>query len=184
MTFSILPLTYIKDIDIVILSYIDDNNLESISQINKYLNNLYYSPYLWQLKIIKKHIDFPIINGYNYMLYKKLYYKLKFKQYTDIIIWCDNNGMLDIINWLINNYNYKKYFIESVQTFLYQITKLYINNRVIATDNLFNFLYNNRFFLELHKNFKDTLKDKLLLLINDTVYHKKAILYMKLIFNE
>lgn len=50
---------YIKDIDLKISSYFNDDSLKSVSQTNKYFHGL-YDNHFWRSKIYDTYQNFPI----------------------------------------------------------------------------------------------------------------------------
>lgn len=175
-------LTYTtKDVDIEILSHVDNDILENLRECNKYIHALCHDAFLWQLKIITKYEGFPIKNGYDCILYKKLYYKLKHGNYTDIILWANDNS-LDIINWLSSDKDYKKYFYINVQSNINQNGVLSIKYIAITIDKQFIFLYNHRHYVFLFSKFTKTIKKKLIELGDDVLYTDHSKLFLKLMF--
>lgn len=176
-------LTSITDINFEILSHVDDDVLENLSQSNTYYNALCHEPYLWQLKIINVYDFFPL-NGYDYLLYKQLYYKLKYKEYTSIMLWLDHNNKSDIINWLICHKDYKKYVVQKINKLFKQLHIIRsIENKIIIADQIFISVYNHRYIIFSYLELTRAIKNKLIELHHDPFYVRKAQLYYKLIFN-
>lgn len=178
-----IPFTKIKDIDIEILSHLNDDVLENLCQSNIYLNKLCHTTILWWKKITNKYTTFNINLGSDYLVYKKLYYKLKFKEYTDIVIWAYHNNKLDIIDWLLTEPDYIKFVIKTLQKIFSanNAAKTYIN-KTMALDKMFIFVYNHRFYVLSSALLSDAIKSKLVEFQNDDMYGEKAKLYYDLIF--
>ena len=90
-------LTDIKEIDIIILSYIEDDNiLKEFCNLNNYLLKLYNEDELWRLKIYNEYENFPIPNNVDP---QKLYFEFDIKNCDDSnIIQCAiDNNCLDIL---------------------------------------------------------------------------------------
>jgi hypothetical protein len=80
-------LTGIVDIDFEILSYTDDLVLEELLLTHKYVYNIRFNYKLWYDRIIKLHNNFPFLKNLKNYEWKKLYYKLKYQDWTHIIVW-------------------------------------------------------------------------------------------------
>lgn len=179
------PFTHQKDIDIEILSHLDDISLELVCESNTYLNTLCHDSYLWKIKILNKYPGFPIDYNDDYVLYKKLYFNLIHREYTDIMIWADKHNNNSIINWLIYNKDYHTYFSNNISTMLNQNDQFRGDQpqKIILLDKLFMFIYNNRFKLIIFQALGNIIKDRLIALSNTVYYKEQAQLFLKLIFD-
>ena len=107
-----MTLTNIIEIDIIILSYIDDYQLYKISRLNNYLKQLYENKALWTLKIGKLFDDLVItepnpktiyfnINQYhlNHIRYDKMRNNL-----SVLVIYGRNNNIFSLLDWVWDYY--------------------------------------------------------------------------------
>jgi hypothetical protein len=97
---DIITLLYVSDINMEILSYVNDTTLHNLCKTNKHFYQLFRNPLLWQLKLTNTY-RFPIVIG-NDVLSKNIYYSLKYNQYNSLYYWASVRGYHDIIEWLRN----------------------------------------------------------------------------------
>jgi hypothetical protein len=119
------------DIDIQILSNLDDKVLSVICNVNKYINNLCNDNMLWKIKINNFIPNLPVTENYKeiYFAIKKIYndFESDRKGYTDILgsqtkagelsvvsQWAVKKGYFDIVKWIASTYN--KYPFEGLCT--------------------------------------------------------------------
>lgn len=112
---NINPFLHSYDLNIEILSHLDDHTLASLCESNNYFSVLCHDPLLWKLKINYKYNGFPIIEGFSYEFYKNLYNKLKRRKYMDLIVWAKFMGYDDIIDWLSTYHESKHYFQNGIK---------------------------------------------------------------------
>lgn len=62
---TIPPISLIKEININIMSFIDDKQLHVYSRVNQYIRSLYNDKELWIKKIQQKHHNFPVLSVLN-----------------------------------------------------------------------------------------------------------------------
>ena len=73
--------TGIKDVDLLILKELDDEDLFSLCQVDKYINNLCNNESFWLNKLLKKYPDYKLLKmeATNKDIYKELYQLEKLK---------------------------------------------------------------------------------------------------------
>ncbi len=153
----------IKDTDLIILSLLDDVDLENVCEANQSMHDLCLYSDLWLTKI-KALYDIPHLD-IDSKEYKALYYKLKFNQWTDIVVWAEHNHMEELSEWIIYQENYKKFYILHADTFMNSITQVErIQKKKTLAIELFKFIYTHRLILNTTvklKGFKKVLLNKL-----------------------
>jgi len=98
--------TGIKDLDIKIINYLDDNNLFNIIRTNKYLYLLTCNDNFWMNRVIKKYgkiiggpeyikVNFIDSNWKNYYIFVK---KLLLLNINDTLEYAKNNKRYDLLN--------------------------------------------------------------------------------------
>jgi hypothetical protein len=140
-------LTGLKDVDIKILSNLDDDTLEIVCLTDQYVSTLCHDTKLWYLKIVTMYNDFPALQSLSPMTWKNLYYNLKDQDWTTLMIGIDENNR-ELIDWIMKQGTYVKFFIHE---FIQLITK-YNNQRTArGKENVlvkfFKFLYTHRLFI-------------------------------------
>jgi hypothetical protein len=91
-------LTGHPDTDLIILSQLDDLDLEYFCRTNQTIHHLCHHSDLWYIKLASTY-QFP--NLYlEPQEYKTLYYKIKQNQWVDIIDWIETNDMEQMRIWL------------------------------------------------------------------------------------
>jgi hypothetical protein len=100
---------------------------------------------LWYLKIVNTHPDFPLIQGITAIEWKKLYYKLKYQDWTAVMVWADINNFNNLIDWILQQQEYKNFFYNKFRMYLHmtehQRNKLKKTKVVIM---LYDFFYNHK----------------------------------------
>ncbi len=107
-----MTLTNIIEIDIIILSYIDDYQLYKISKLNKYLKQLYENKALWVLKIGKVFNDLVITEQNAKIIYfninqyhlNHIHYDKMIKNLSALVIYGRNNNIFSLLDWLWDYY--------------------------------------------------------------------------------
>ena len=138
-------LTGLKDVDIEILANLDDITLEEVCLTNQYASSVCHNSKLWYLKIVNNYPDFPLLKGISAVEWKKLYYKLKFQDWTAIMVWADVNNISNLIDWILKQKEYKAYFNDEIRMYIRLTRFQHGKERLNTVIMLFNFLYNNRF---------------------------------------
>lgn len=175
----------IEDVDLSILLRMDDQTLEEHCYTNDYVHQLCLSPQLWKLKIEDLYPTFPFHHQLIPIEWKKLYYKLKYKDFTAIVVWAQKNEYSDILDWLSHQKDYLNYFKYNFGKFLDSSENQSGKTQVKIIINFLNFLYNNKIFIDVYPEFRSTIKK---ILTNYALYvpQIKDIMkvYMKSIFDE
>ena len=94
-----------KDVNLEILSHIDDNQLLDICTVNQHVKHLYEMKQLWSLKIHKIYPSFPLTYILTHDETKKLYYKLKHQYFKHLMVWSDYKCYDNMKQWLSGMYN-------------------------------------------------------------------------------
>ncbi len=171
-----MVLTKIPDLDFNILMILDDVSLENGNEIDCYSHQLCQNKYLWYLKIKNLYPTFPSLN-LDWFVLKKLYYKLKYQNWTSIIVWADQT----LLNWITDQSDYIKFF----KNYVFQSLRLIIlseDESIIVATQLFNFIYNHRFILDISPDFKKSVKEKLIAFSTNPFFSESAKIYYKNIF--
>lgn len=95
-------LTDIIDVDLQILSYIDDEELNNICKLNSCNKSLCQNNHLWILKIKHTFPNFPIDDGQQNA--KQLYRKLLTDDINELFNFFLKKGNLNLAKWLVKNY--------------------------------------------------------------------------------
>jgi hypothetical protein len=175
--------TYNKDVDIEILSHVDDMILEDLCITDKYANKLCNNNTLWLLKIINKYPDFPL-SHVNATLYKTLYYRLIHEDWTSIMIWTTTNNNIPGINWLINYSKYTEFVGVKINKYLTTLGNIDDIYQRFNLNTFFDFIYNHRYFIFFSSPLKNSIRQMLTRLQVLTAYSDYATIYLKLLFND
>lgn len=107
-----MVLTNIKEIDLVILLYIDnDYQLYQLSKVSKYLEKLYENHKLWSLKIARSFEGLSIISSETKKIYFNInQYNIKIGMHYDeirinlskLITYSRKNNIFSILDWLFD----------------------------------------------------------------------------------
>lgn len=90
--------------------------------------------------------------------WKMLYYKLKYQNWTDIIIWAEHNDYDVFMDWIINNTDYINFITTKIDYLINILNNL--ENIFDIRDTLiqlFNLLYNHKFWFNNNPNYKKAL---------------------------
>ena len=172
-----MSITGYEDTDYEILLLLDDLDLENLCYSSEQMHKVCENSYLWYRKILKLYPDFPqILANYEY---NALYYKLKYDQWTDIIVWADIHNP-QLLKWAMGQPNYKSFFVKSVQKILNSnMVGNYSQQRTNAI-KMYQFLYTHRQMLKTMPKLFDMIMYKLKEL-SDTAPSMKELfdLYVK-----
>lgn len=95
-------MTFNRDVDTIILSYIDDETLFNTVTLNTYFNDICNDNYLWKLKIDRLYPGLPIPIEY-YDKKKDVYILCKDPPHS-IANFAAENGYVEVVLYFINNY--------------------------------------------------------------------------------
>jgi hypothetical protein len=171
-----------EDVDLYIMLMMIDEDIEILCETNVYMH--YLCRKLWLNKIKLLYPNFPILK-LTYIEYKALYYKLKYNQWSDIVVYAELNNNL-LLQWLIENNNYEKYVINTVIKYLKSIgTTQAMTIQISSAINLFKFIYTHRQLFNKNKwaKLKNIIKLKLIEL-RDTIpeIHDVLDLYLQFLY--
>ena len=138
----------VKDTDLIILSLLEDGDLENICETNQAMHYLCLFPDLWFTKLRLLYSDFPRLD-INGKIYKALYYKLKYDQWTDIVVWTEHNHINTLSNWIILCKNYYIFVEKYVLNYSKIIEMASNKNKKLLAINLFKFVYTHRYRINL-----------------------------------
>ena len=142
------PFTGIKDVDLLILKELDDEDLFSLCQVDKYINSLCNNENFWLNKLLKKYPDYKLLKmeATNKDIYKELYQLEKLKEELNL-----SSKNIYNMKWISVQYAFPKTFPNNLQTVTYinlsfngivEIPNLNLPNleELILNDNKIQFL--------------------------------------------
>lgn len=165
----------IQDTDLIILSLLEDIDLENVCEANQSTHNLCLYPDLWITKIKSLYYDFPYLDV-DGKEYKALYYKLKYNQWTDIVVWSEHNKMKELSQWIVHQKTYENFYILHAKYLMNNIKKVNHNKKKILAIELFKFIYTHRLILNTTlkmKGFKMVILNKLDEYASTELYYKE-----------
>lgn len=142
-----------QDIIHEIMLHLEDVDLENLREVCRlYRNDIY----IHKIKLL--YPDFPLVDHH-----KAIYYKLKYNKWQDLVIWSENKPLS---TWILNQQQYKDYFVEVVSHYMDMIKVLSIKHKRITWLDLFLFFYNNRLHVKKYPMFHNMVIIKLNEFIN------------------
>jgi hypothetical protein len=175
--------SYLKDADEIIFSTLDDDTFYHMSLVNHYCNQISKHYIVWYYKVKQLHKSFPITNiGIECHYYKKLYLYLLCQEYSPIVKWAVDNHNTTMINWFKQSEQYKQYYIRNIKPMLDAQEIFNVQERVINTIKIFNFV-SNKIFMDLYPNYKKSIYDKLIEYQSEETFADLSILFMKEIYH-
>jgi hypothetical protein len=166
-------LTGITDIDIIILSYVDDATLEQLLTVNKYTHSVLQTDSLWRIKVNTLY-NIPFAYKLDIFTHKKFYHVLLHKDWETLIIYADIHKHLELIKWLEDNDDYKNYFINMTFHYIRVFARLAMINSSTIRHYLvhiyLNILYNHRYLMENWEHTKIIRLQSIILAIANLVH--------------
>ena len=138
-------LTGVVDIDLQILNHLtDDVILEELLLTHKYVYNISLNPKLWHDRIIKWYHDFPPQKGIKDFEWKKLYYKLKYQDWTALIVWAEVNNYTTLVDWIIKQETYKTFVQSNMDKLIKQFWRVPYNVVESTLIKRYNFICSHK----------------------------------------
>lgn len=157
-----MNLTFNKDITYEVLLLLDDMDLENLCYLSSDIHDICNNQQLWYMKILNTYADLPVMN----VDYKILYYKLKYDQWTDLVVYAENNDLL--MHWISSQPKYQKFVISKIGQ--YQNAMATVTGSINKRKNLHQlliFLYNHKRWLNSYLKYKAMVLHKLQGFINE-----------------